>query len=556
MSRQGVMVSATLVAIAPASVTSAYVTPSTHQVLIHSLPCSEAPAQEVRGLAQPIHAAPNHAAGRQGLAVFGGGNQRHDEQLYPNQAWQQPRYGQREATNSNDAWSIRAINEPTYGFTDDDHSFVSESNSRQASPATMLWKVLMPQARNTLFSHAPGTNTDTHYICGKPSHWYTTFFQRARMDTNHSGLFGNAQAVLKDWGLADPYVAQLEARQPLINQQVATKFKYCAFRTDSFDAVTQGINSTSLTQALSLYTTLPAQQGASLVAATQAMQDTASHASINYKQKIVSADLPTVGALSTLQDIHASLWWMAALLTAMVDPRQSHVPVVVMMLQYMARILAQPEMSKRFNPSSENHITQLHHILNACQHILGKWCESAFSLQYNLSTASTSIATSCYAPAMQEFYQFKNTILSLAMTNLSTQRNPITYVQPVATAKKARTDTGGRSGASKPASNTATTSEKNLSREQYAASIATGYISLVGRVAAKDLKDLKAKYPTGLCVGYAVKRIGCAHGASGEEGKLARCKSLHTPWADLTSSQKESVRAFVQSNSNCKLIEE
>jgi len=157
---------------------------------------------------------------------------------------------------------------------------------------------------------------------------------------------------------------------------------------------------------------------------------------------------------------------------------------------------------------------------------------------------------------MQEFYQFKHKISSLAMTNLSTQRNPITYVPSAVTAKKARTDTGGRGGASTPASNTATTSGKNLSDAQYAASIATGYISLVAKVAPKDLRDLKAKYPKGLCVGYAIKRLGCAHGASGEEGKRARCKSLHTPWADLTSSQKDAVRAFTQANGNCNLIEE
>ena len=361
---------------------------------------------------------------------------------------------------------------------------------------------------------------------------------------------------MRAWGSTNTYVSQLEARQPLINQQVANKFKSCAFRQDSFDAMIQSINSSTLVQALSLYTTLPAHQGANLVAATQAMQDTASYASINPKQKAVSADLPTVGALSTLQDIHASLWWMAALLMAMVDPRPGYVPVLVMMLQYMARILASPEITQRFNPSLPLFNTQLHHILNACQHILGEWCKSAFKLQYSLSLTATAIDTSLYAPALQDFYQFKNTIMSLARFDLSMQRNPITYVPPAATAKKARTDTGGRGGASKPASNTATTSEKKLSKEQYAASIATGYMSLVGKVAPKDLKDLKAKFPTGLCVGYAVKRLGCAHGASGEEGKLARCKSLHTPWADLTSSQKDSARAFAQANSNCKLIEQ
>ena len=248
---------------------------------------------------------------------------------------------------------------------------------------------------------------------------------------------------MKAWGQMDNYVAQLAARQPLINQQVANKFKTGVFRQDSFDAMIQSINSTSLVQAISLYTTLPAHQGANLQAATQVMQATASYASINVKQKAVSADLPTVGTLSTWQDIHASLWWVAALVMAMVEKRSGYVLVLVMMLQYMARILASAEMTTRFSPSSPLFPVQLHHILNECQRILAKWCKSASSLQYYTPLTSTTIEASYYAPALQAVYQFKSTVMSLAQANLELQRTSITYVPTAATAKRSRTDTGG-----------------------------------------------------------------------------------------------------------------
>ena len=124
---------------------------------------------------------------------------------------------------------------------------------------------------------------------------------------------------MKAWGIHNPYVSQLISRQPLINQQVANKFKIGLFRKASFNNGTLSTNSTSLVQAVSLYTTLPAQAGANLQAATQHMQVTASYASINAYPNAVNADLPTVGALLVWSDIHALLWCMAALVMAMVE---------------------------------------------------------------------------------------------------------------------------------------------------------------------------------------------------------------------------------------------
>ena len=147
---------------------------------------------------------------------------------------------------------------------------------------------------------------------------------------------------MTSWGSRNNYVSQLISCQPLINQQVANKFKIGYFRKDAFNDGTLSINSTSLVQAISLHTTLPAQAGANLQAAIQHMQETASYASVNAKPKAVSADLPTVGTLLDWPDVHASLWWMTALVMAMVEESPGHAPVIVMILQYMATILASP----------------------------------------------------------------------------------------------------------------------------------------------------------------------------------------------------------------------
>ena len=184
------------------------------------------------------------------------------------------------------------------------------------------------------------------------------------------------------------------------------------------------INSTLLVQAISLYTTLPAYEGANLQAVTQMMQATANYASINVKQKAVSADLPTVSTVLAWQDIHASLWWMAALVVAMVEKRSGHVPVIVMMLQYMAHILASSAVTRRFSPSSQLFTRQLHHILNECQRVLGKWYTAASSFQYTSPITSSTIEASYYAPALQAVYQFKSNVMNLVQVNMELQRPP------------------------------------------------------------------------------------------------------------------------------------
>ena len=111
------------------------------------------------------------------------------------------------------------------GITDDDHSSLSDSQLRHNSPATRMWQALLPQARDTLFSHAQGATNDTRYISGKTNSWFNYTFQKAKLDSCHATLFGALQAIMTAWGVADNYVAQLATRQPLINQQVANKFK-------------------------------------------------------------------------------------------------------------------------------------------------------------------------------------------------------------------------------------------------------------------------------------------------------------------------------------------
>ena len=86
------------------------------------------------------------------------------------------------------------------------------------------------------------------------------------------------------WGDSNAYVAQLVAIQPLIKQQVANRFKIGLFRKTSFYDGTLSIHSTLLVHAVSLYTTLPACEGANLQAATQLMHATANYASINEKK--------------------------------------------------------------------------------------------------------------------------------------------------------------------------------------------------------------------------------------------------------------------------------
>ena len=92
-----------------------------------------------------------------------------------------------------------------------------------------MWQALLPQARNTLFSHAQGTNNDTHYISHKTNSWFNYTFQKAKLDSCHVTLFRAAQTIMTAWGVADNYVAQLATRQLLINQQVANKFKIGLF---------------------------------------------------------------------------------------------------------------------------------------------------------------------------------------------------------------------------------------------------------------------------------------------------------------------------------------
>ena len=95
-----------------------------------------------------------------------------------------------------------------------------------------------------------------------------------------------------------------------------------------------------------------------------------------------------------------------------------------------------------------------------------------------------------------------------------------------------------------------------MSKEQYVASIATGYFSPVEKLSNKESREHKAKFPKTLCFGYAVQGIGCTHGVSGEEGKLPHCRKVHTPWTNLKPEQKEFVKAFAQGCSALKLLEE
>ena len=540
------------------SITLAYVNLTTRHAFCHIPTYSEAPGYGVHGLAQPIQHAQLNGVEQHGLAVFGGGNIRHDGILDPNQTQHPPRLGQRGTTNRNDRWSIRPMREYHNGITDDDHSSLSDPQLRQETPATRMWQALLPQARTTLFSTDPGATTVTRYISGTTNRWFNTIFQKTKLDTSHTSLFGNALATMTSWGTHNFYVAQLATRQPLINQQVANKFKSGVFRHDSFSAGIHSVNNSSLLQELSLYTTLPAKEGASLDTATQLMLATASYASINSKQKAVHADLPAVGTLSSLIDIHASLWWMAALIMAMVEKRSDYAPVVVMMLQYMADILASPEVNRRFNPSSLLFTRQLHHILSECQRVFGEWCSAASSVQYACLPPSSMTEASHYAPALQALYQFKTNVLNLAQVNMEYQVHPLTYVPPAVTAKRPRTEAGGGGGGSRPAptATKATTSDHNLTKAEYAAAMATGYFSIIKKTKGM-FSDFRAKYPRTLCHAYAIKGIGCAHGASGEEGKLAKCKKAHTPYADLTSKQQEFVKAFAQDmSSTLKLLEE
>ena len=165
------MVSTTLACIA-----LAYVTSTTHHVFRYLPPYSEAPYQGAHGLAQPIHNAQANAVEQHGMAIFGGGSQRHGRQHYPNQTQHQPRFGQRGTTDRNDAWSIRAIHKQPHGVTDDNHLSLLDSQLRHESPATRMWQALLPQARDILFSHAPGATNDTHYISGKTGSWFTYTF--------------------------------------------------------------------------------------------------------------------------------------------------------------------------------------------------------------------------------------------------------------------------------------------------------------------------------------------------------------------------------------------
>ena len=150
-----------------------------------------------------------------------------------------------------------------------------------------------------------------------------------------------------------------------------------------------------------------------------------------------------MGSLLAWTDIHASLWWMAALVVAMVEKRSGHIPVQVMILQYMASILASSAVTGCFHSFSKLFARQLHHILNECQRVVGEWCTVADRFQYTNQLSSPTIAASYYAPTMQAVYQFENNVLNLAHVNMELQVHPITYVPLTVTAKRPCTDTGG-----------------------------------------------------------------------------------------------------------------